>query len=429
MEKAAMRKFVQNPVEEDAASLSKARQRLFSSFEWSDYKAQLRNRIQAQDLNLYFELTESERQGIQETVRLNVGASPYYLSLSDPFDPQCPIRKMIVPQREEAFFAPEESMDPLHEEDLSPVKGLTHMYPDRVLLFSNHECSVYCRHCMRGRKVSDSFERMEIIDLEACFDYIKGHPEISDVVISGGDPLNLSDSKIDMILENLEKISHVKICRIGTRNPVTLPMRITSELCKMIESHNTDNLSIFCNTQFNHEKECTSEAKEAVLRLLKAGVNIGNQCVILKGINDDGESMLRLHQKLLELRIRAYYMYDPELIPGSRGFRTPLYKGIQILEYMRGKIGGMGIPQFVNDLPGGGGKITLGPNWYLGFHKESKTHVFRSAVRGTYHLSPEPVDSDYESYYPELDPKVWESIRNSTYSVNKGVSVGDWRRS
>ncbi|TGJ98290.1 KamA family radical SAM protein [Leptospira langatensis] len=401
-----------------------ARRSLYSSLDWKDYKSQLQKRVRSEELYKYFQLTGSERSGIQDTIRLNVGATPYYLSLSDPNDPNCPIRKMIVPRQEEAFFSSEEALDPLHEEDLSPVKGLTHMYPDRVLLFSNHECSVYCRHCMRGRKVSDSSERMDSVDLERCFEYIRDHSEISDVVISGGDPLNLSDVKIDWILENLERIPHIKICRIGTRNPVTLPMRITTELCKIIESHNTDRLSVFCNTQFNHEKECTPEAKEAILRLLKAGVSVGNQSVILQGINDDGEAMLRLHRKLLEMRIRAYYMYDPELIPGSRGFRTPLAKGIQIIEYMRGKIAGMGIPQFVNDLPGGGGKITLGPNWYLGFHRESRNHVFRSAVRGTYHLSPEPVGSEYDDLYPSLDLETWEKIRENAYSANRGLRLG-----
>lgn len=402
-------------------SPEESRRELNSLTDWMDYKSQLKNRIRAEDLHKYFRLTDSEKKGIQETIRLNVGASPYYLSLSDPDDPNCPIRKMIVPRQEEAFFSPEEASDPLHEEGLSPVKGLTRMYPDRVLLFSNHECSVYCRHCMRGRKVSNSFERMDTVDLEACFDYIRSHPEISDVVVSGGDPLNLSDSKLDWILENLEKIPHVKICRLGTRNPVTLPMRIHSDLCKLIESHNTDRLSIFCNTQFNHEKECTPEAKEAVLRLLKAGVSVGNQSVILQGINDDGESMLRLHRKLLEMRIRAYYMYDPELIPGSRGFRTPLAKGIEILEYMRGKISGMGIPQFVNDLPGGGGKVTLGPNWYLGFHKKSRNHVFRSAARNTIHLSPEPIGSTYDDSYPEFREEEWEKVRLQAYSSTQGL--------
>ncbi|PJZ69009.1 lysine 2,3-aminomutase [Leptospira perolatii] len=399
------------------------RETLFSRVDWSDYKSHLRNRVKSQDLNRYFALTDSEKYGLENSVRLNVGTTPYYLSLSDPKDPNCPIRKMIVPQAEESVFSAEESLDPLHEEDLSPVRGLTHMYPDRVLLFSNHECSVYCRHCMRGRKVSSSDERMDVGDLEACFEYIQSHSEISDVVISGGDPLNLSDSKIDWILENLERIPHVKICRIGTRNLVTLPMRITPQLCEILEARNQERLSIFCNTQFNHEKECTDEAKLAILRLLKSGVSVGNQCVILKGINDDGESMLRLHRRLLEMRIRAYYMYDPEVIPGSRGFRTPLAKGLEIIEYMRGKIGGMGIPQFVNDLPGGGGKVTLGPNWYLGFHRETRTHVFKSAVHGTFHLSPEPIGSEYDSKYPELNSELWESIHKKAYSVSRGISL------
>ncbi|MGJ4753819.1 KamA family radical SAM protein [Leptospira kmetyi] len=395
------------------------RSELFSSFDWTDYKAQLQHRVKGSDLGRYFVLTESEKIGIEDTIRLNVSATPYYISLTNPEDPNDPIRKMIIPREAESVFSPEESPDPLHEERLSPVKGLTHMYPDRVLLFTNHECSVYCRHCMRGRKVSDSKERMLTTDLEAAFDYIESHPEISDVVLSGGDPLNLSDSKIDWILERLERIDHVKICRLGSRNPVTLPFRITSELCNIIESHNTDRLSIFCNTQFNHARECTSEAKEAVLKLLKAGVSVGNQCVLLKGINDSGETMLELHKKLLELRIRAYYMYDPELIPGSRGFRTPLAKGIEIISYMRGKIGGMGIPSFVNDLPGGGGKITLTPDWYLGFYKPERMHVFRSALRGTYHLSPEPPDSTMEDFYPSLSSEIWERISPNAFGAKE----------
>ncbi len=379
-------------------SILQNRESLRSITESKNWKIELQNRIKAQDLHKYFVLTDSEKQGIESTIRLNVGTTPYYLLLSDPFDPNCPIRRMIVPDSHETIFSPEESPDPLHEERLSVVKGLTRMYRDRVLLFSNQECSVYCRHCMRGRKVSFNDQRMELQDLENCFSYIRSNPEITDVVISGGDPLNLSDSRIDYILENLEKIEHVKICRLGTRNPVTLPYRITDDLCKIIESHNTDRLSIFCNTQFNHEKECTTDAKEAILKLLKAGVSVGNQSVLLKGINDSGEKMLALHKKLLELRIRPY----PELIPGSRGFRTPLGKGIEIIEYMRGKIGGMGIPQFVNDLPGGGGKITIGPNWYLGYYRKERIHVFRSAAHGTIHFSPEPLDSEYEDSYPAI---------------------------
>jgi lysine 2,3-aminomutase len=376
---------------------------------------QLKNRIKGNDLNQYFELTQSEIIGIEKTIRLNVGTTPYYLLLSDPYDPKCPIRRMIVPTEEETFFAPEESPDPLHEERLSVVRGLTRMYDDRVLLFSNQECSVYCRHCMRGRKVSFNNERMSGDDLDLCFDYLRNTPEVSDVVISGGDPLNLSDSRIEYILKNLEQIESIKICRIGTRNPVTLPFRITPELLYILEKYNTDNLSIFCNTQFNHVKECTLDAKESILKLLKVGISVGNQCVILKGINDSGEDMLALHRKLLEMRIRAYYMYDPELIPGSRGFRTPLAKGLEIIEYMRGKIGGMGIPQFVNDLPGGGGKVTLSPDWYVGFHKPTRNHVFKSALRGTYHLSPEPIDSEYDNTYREIPETIWNDVREKAH--------------
>ncbi len=377
------------------------RKELFERTKWTDATSHLQNRVKGEDLSKYFLLTDSEKIGIRDTIRLNVSSTPYYLSLSDPFDPDCPIRRMIVPNSSETVLSPEESPDPLHEERLSPVRGLTHMYPNRVLLFSNHSCSVYCRHCMRGRKVSASSERMSKEELEIAIDYIRKTESIEDVVISGGDPLNLSDTRIDWILGELESIPHVKICRLGTRNPVTLPFRINQALCEIIEKHNTDKLSIFCNTQFNHPKECTPDAKHAILVLLKAGVSVGNQAVLLKGINDDPETMLALHKKLLEMRVRAYYLYDPELIPGSRGFRTPLGKGIEIIRYMRGKIAGMGIPQFVNDLPGGGGKITLAPDWYLGYEKSTRKHAFVSAVTGKIHYSFEPEGSE-EFVYKEF---------------------------
>lgn len=385
---------------------------------FSNPQYQLKNRVRSHNLKDYFLLSDEERVGIERTIRLSVGTTPYYLLLSDPVDTNCPIRRMIVPNLDETILSFEERSDPLDEERLSVVRGLTKMYDDRVLLFSNQECSVYCRHCMRGRKVSDNSERMTKDDLDECFSYLKNHPEISDVVISGGDPLNLSDERIEYILKSLEGIESIKICRIGTRNPVTLPFRFTKSLLEIIEKYNSSNLSIFCNTQFNHPKECTPEAKEAILKLLKVGVSVGNQCVILKDINDSGEVMLELHKKLLEMRVRAYYMYDPEIIPGSRGFRTPLAKGLEIIEYMRGKIGGMGIPHFVNDLPGGGGKITLSPNWYVGYHKKTRTHVFRSALRGTYHLSPEPEDSSYEDTYRQISEEEWEELLPNSRGIH-----------
>ncbi|MDF3818833.1 KamA family radical SAM protein [Leptospira sp. 96542] len=396
------------PVDSRLAFVLEERKALFSRLDWENPISQLQNRVRGEQLYRYFLLTDSEITGIRDTIRLHVATTPYYLSLSDPKDPNCPIRRMIVPTSDETILSPEESPDPLEEERLSPVRGLTHMYPNRVLLFSNHTCSVYCRHCMRGRKVSSSNERMTEDDLKKAFEYIREHDEVEDVVISGGDPLNLADNRIEFILSSLESIPHVKICRLGTRNPVTNPFRITDELCKIIERYNTDHLSIFCNTQFNHPLECTKESKLAILKLLKAGVSVGNQAVLLKGINDSCETMLELHKKLLEMRIRAYYLYDPELIPGSRGFRTPLYKGIEIIEYMRGKIGGMGIPQFVNDLPGGGGKITIAPNWYLGYYPRTRQHLFRSAVTKKIHLSYEPEGSAYTDLYPHISEKEWE---------------------
>lgn len=374
------------------------RKALYERVEWKNPLSQLQNRVRGADLQKYFSLTDTERIGIEKSIRLNVQTTPYYLSLSDPFDPTCPIRKTIVPTEEESIFSPEEDPDPLHEERLSPVQGLTHMYPNRALLFANHQCSVYCRHCMRGRKVSDHAFRMGKSSLEEAFVYLEKNSKIDDVIISGGDPLNLSNSKLELILKRLSDIPHVNICRIGTRNPVTLPFRINDSLIDILLKYNTDKLSIFCNTQFNHPKECTQDAKDSILKLLKAGVSVGNQAVLLKGINDEGETMLELHKKLLGMRVRAYYLYDPELIPGSRGFRTPLKKGIEVIEYMRGKISGMGIPQFVSDLPGGGGKIALTPNYYLGYIPSERKHVFRSSITNQLHYSFEPIHSTEE--YP-----------------------------
>lgn len=403
-------------------SIETNRAELRNTPDWNTPTYQLQNRIGSDQLHLYFDLTESEKLGIEKTIRLNVKTTPYYLLLSSPHDPDCAIRKMIVPRDGEAILGIEESLDPLQEEALSPVRGLTRMYPDRALLFANHECSVYCRHCMRGRKVSQSTERMDREDLAACFDYLRSNTEITDVVVSGGDPLNLSDSRLEMILSELESIPHIKIARIGTRNPVTNPMRITDNLVGILEKYNSDRLSLFCNTQFNHPLECTVQAKSAILKILKAGVSVGNQAVLLRGINDSGETMLELHRRLLEMRVRAYYLYDPEVIPGSRHFRTPLYRGLEIMEYMRGKIAGMGIPHFVNDLPGGGGKVTLAPNWYLGYHDPTRSHVFRSAIRDTYHISPEPLDSPCVERYPVLSPEVWESIQGKLHSVHGKVA-------
>lgn len=392
---------------------------LQSNVNWTDWKFQLRNRIQKKDLHKYFLLSKEELIGIDKSIRLNVSTTPFYLMLSDPIDVHCPIRRTIVPRIEESILSPEESPDPLHEERLSLTKGLTQMYPDRALLFVNQKCSVYCRFCMRGRKVSYNFERVDKNDLKKSFDYLRTKPEISDVVISGGDPFTLSDSRLEFILSNLHSISSIKICRIGTRIPASLPFRITDDLCQILEKYNDNHLSIFCNVHFNHEKECTQESKSAILKLLKAGVSVGNQTVLLKGINDKPETMLSLHRSLLQMRVRAYYLYDAELVPGSRGFRVPLQRGIEIVQYMRGKIAGMGIPQFVNDLPGGGGKITLNPNWYLGFHKKTREHVFQSAVYQTYHKSPEPIESTYDDKYPEIDEQFYETIKDQIKTAHK----------
>jgi lysine 2,3-aminomutase len=334
-----------------------------SEEDWNDWKWQLRHAIRdIGTLEKVIDLTEEEKGNLSKTlVRFKMAITPYYASLMDKQDKKCPVRMLAVPVLDELFVAPSDLDDPLHEDVDSPVPGLTHRYPDRALMLVTHECSMYCRHCTRRRIVGDVDESASRSHLEQAFEYIRNTPEIRDVVVSGGDPLVFSDAKLDYILGELRAIEHVEIIRLGTRMPVVLPQRITDDFCEMIKKHHP----VYVNTHFNHPKEITEESKLACEKLANAGVNIGNQAVLLKGLNDCPNIMKSLMHQLLRIRVRPYYIYQCDLSKGISHFRTKVSKGIEIIESLRGHTSGLAVPTFVVDAPGGGGKIPVMPNYLI----------------------------------------------------------------
>jgi lysine 2,3-aminomutase len=347
---------------------------------WNDWHWQQRERITGLgQLEQVIHITDGERQAARETAAdFHMGITPYYAALMDPDDPTCPVRLQAVPTMGEMQIAPADLEDPLAEERDMPVPGVTHRYPDRVLFYTTHNCPVYCRHCTRKRKVADPTSAAAKTQIENGLAYIAAHPEIRDVVISGGDPLSLSDDRLDYILGRLRAIPHVEIFRLGTRNLVTLPQRVTEDFVYMLRKHHP----VYVNTHFNHPKECTAEAFEAARRLADAGCVIGNQMVLLKGVNDEPRTVLELNHKLLMMRIRPYYIYQCDLARGISHFRTPIESGIRIIEALRGHTSGLAVPQFVVDAPHGGGKIPVNPEYVL--KHEGKRWTFRNYAGQTY---------------------------------------------
>ncbi len=341
---------------------------------WNDWHWQQRERVTRLDqLERVIRVTPEERRAAVETdAEFHMGITPYYAALMDPEDPACPIRLQSVPTLGELNILPSDLEDPLAEERDMPVPGITHRYPDRVLFYTTHNCPVYCRHCTRKRKVSDPTSAAAKRQIEESLAYIAAHPEIRDVVISGGDPLSLSDERLDYILGRLRAIPHIDIFRLGTRNLVTLPQRVTDDLVYMLRHHHP----VYVNTHFNHPKECTAEAFEAARRLADAGCVIGNQMVLLKGVNDDPAVVMALNHKLLLMRIRPYYIYQCDLARGISHFRTPVETGIRIIEALRGHTSGLAVPQFVVDAPSGGGKIPVNPDYVVSH--EGKRWVLRN---------------------------------------------------
>lgn len=330
---------------------------------WNDYKWQLRNRVDSlAELESKLRLTDVERAGVLLAGnKLAMSITPHFFNLIDPDDPDCPIRRQVIPRLEEGWNAPEEVADPCGEDSHMPVPGLVHRYPDRVLFLVTDRCASYCRYCTRSRVVSGVGEQLLETQWERAFEYLERTPQVRDVLLSGGDPLLFPDDRLDRILTRLRAIPHIEFVRIGSRVPIFLPQRITPELCAMLHKHHP----LFISIHTNHPRELTTEVREALSRLADAGIPMGNQSVLLRGVNDSTEVQKTLVQKLLMCRVRPYYLYQCDLIHGSSHLRTSVAEGVAIIEGLRGHTTGYAIPQFVIDGPGGGGKIPLNPNYIV----------------------------------------------------------------
>lgn len=328
-----------------------------------DWGWQVQNRIiEPHQLSQVLKLSDSELQGLVDTKNLfRFAVCPYYLLLADPNDPDCPIRKQIVPNSQETIINLDDRADPLGEESLEVVPNLIHRYPDRVLLLATDRCPVYCRFCTRRRIVGRTERQATRNLLSEAFDYIRQTPAIKEVLISGGDALMNGDKQLDYIMREVRKASHVDIIRIATRMPVTCPMRITPQLAEVLGRYGPT----YVMTHFNHPKECTEMAAEAINHLLKAGVQVLNQSVLLRGINDNVETIEELNRCLVYMRAVPYYLHQCDLSEGISHFRTPLKTGLDIIDHMRGRVSGLAIPRLCVDVPGGLGKVTVQPDWIV----------------------------------------------------------------
>lgn len=331
--------------------------------QWNDWHWQVKNRIETLDqLKQYITLTEEEQEGVRVALKtLRMAITPYYLSLIDPNNPNDPVRCQAIPSIKETHQASADLLDPLHEDEDSPVPGITHRYPDRVLFLITDMCSMYCRHCTRRRFAGQKDANVGLDLIQQGIDYIARTPQVRDVLLSGGDCLMVSDEVLESIIKRLRAIPHVEIIRLGSRTPVVCPMRITDKLVNMFRQYHP----IWLNTHFNHPNECTPEAFEACAKLANAGIPLGNQSVLLRGVNDDTRVMKKLVQRLVQMRVRPYYIYQCDLSMGLEHFRTTVSKGIEIIENLRGHTSGYAVPTFVVDAPGGGGKTPVMPQYII----------------------------------------------------------------
>jgi len=338
------------------------------SEQWNDWHWQYANRItSAESLSRILDMNDEEKRHITRCLeRFRMAVTPYYASLINPEDPCDPIRLQAIPSVGETDVCPWEMSDPLDEEAASPVKHIIHRYPDRVLFLVTKCCAVYCRHCTRRRLVGEEDGCITESELEAALAYIRRTTAIRDVLISGGDPLTLSDRHLDTILTRLRAIDHVEIIRIGTRVPVTMPMRVTDALCSMLRKHQP----LWINTHFNHARELTEAAKSACARIVDAGIPMGNQSVLLRGVNDNTADIKQLLLELVKNRIRPYYLYQCDMGEGLQHFRTDVRTGVNIMRELIGSITGFAIPTFVIDAPGGGGKIPISPEYVISIDDE-----------------------------------------------------------
>jgi lysine 2,3-aminomutase len=365
---------------------------------WRDWTWQMRNRVHdAASLREFAEPTADELAALEATrdvFRWNI--TPYYASLMDSHDPECPVRRQVVPRMSEMEPDIVGVEDPLEEVAHSPVKNLIHNYRDRVAFCVTAECAIYCRYCLRKRMVGDADFMMRKDELQEAIDYLAARPEVRDVLLTGGDPLVFNDRNLAWLLEKLRAIPHIEVIRFGSRLPVTLPYRVTDELCALFKRHHP----IWLNTHFNHPKELTADAAEACARLAEAGVPVGNQTVLLRGINDDAETLKALVEGLVAMRVRPYYLYQAQLIGGTAHFRTSIEKGMEIMRGLQGSTTGFAIPRYILDTPFG--KVPLTRDYVLG---RAGDHVVMDTPRGTLWAEPNPIPAGETTNFrlPEIE--------------------------
>ncbi|MFN2199442.1 MAG: lysine 2,3-aminomutase [Anaerolineales bacterium] len=367
---------------------------------WNNWRWQLSNRLNSvEEFDQVLHLTESEKKALSSPGLFRVDITPYFVSLIDPDDPHDPIRKQVIPTAAEMVPFTAMMEDSLSEDRHSPVPGLVHRYPDRVLMLVTTQCASYCRYCTRSRIVGDPSATFSRAEFEMQIEYLKRTPQVRDVLLSGGDPLVLAPRILEEILSRLREIPHIEIVRIGSRVPVFLPMRITSELTTMLEKYHP----LWLNIHVNHPNEISAELAEACDRLTRAGIPLGNQSVLLAGVNDNIHIQRKLVQDLVRIRVRPYYLYQCDLVEGAGHFRTPVAKGIEIMEGLRGHTSGYAVPNYVIDAPGGGGKIPVAPNYLLSM---SDHKVILRNFEGYITTYEEPTD-----YRPEdAAPSKWHRM-------------------
>jgi len=332
-------------------------------YQWNDWKWQMANRLRTvDDLAALLNLSTYQAAKHKTLIKLfRYSITPYYLSLIDWSDPEDPLRKQCIPDFRETDFQVVGDDDPLDEEEAMPVPGLVHRYPDRVLAVVTNTCAMYCRHCTRKRIWHEGEAVRSKKEMEAMVGYVRATPQVREVIVSGGDPLTMNLDILDWFLGELQTVRHVEVLRVGTRVPVVLPMRITDDLARMLASHRP----LWLNTQFNHPREVTPESQEACDKILRAGIPVSNQAVLLRGVNDSVEVMRELCQSLQRIMVRPYYLFQCDPVKGVEHFRTSIWKGMEIMEMLRGHMGGLCIPSYVVDIPGGGGKVPLQPFYLL----------------------------------------------------------------
>lgn len=406
--------------------LAKTIEKDASRSQWTDWKWHMRHSVRSVgevERLLDISFPDRERRAlVQTTEKFPMAITPYYLSLVDASDwRNDPIFMQAFPSVHELRIENHDMSDPLHEDEDSPVPGLTHRYPDRVLLHVSNTCAMYCRHCTRKRKVGDRDSIPGREDLRRGIEYIRATPRVRDVLLSGGDPLLLPDETLDWLLTEITAIEHVEVVRIGTRTPVVLPYRITDSLVAMLKKHHP----VWINTHFNHPAEVTASSRQALARLADAGIPLGNQSVLLAGVNDCPWLIKVLNHKLVRNRVRPYYLYQCDLSEGLTHFRTPVGKGIEIMESLRGHTSGFSIPTYVVDAPGGGGKIPLMPNYILSWTTNKVVLRNYEGVITTYH---EP--ANYEPTYCDRECSTCSLQLKEADAEEKAVGIerllADW---